>query len=411
LVLALAACAPSSDDDSDTAESAPDAIVETGVIVADGQATQTAEVSENSIKLTGPSADKYQSTLVPGSIFVAARGGSKNPDGFLRRVVSMSRAGGDLVVNTKPATLTDAIVSGAMNATSGTKPLDMNSELHIDSPSTKSFDTIEIDFADKPLFDNIDDIDGVKFHELIKLDRALLSSRPFVNVDMRIADRKVTRFTALVQGNLDTSVSASGSVTADGAFDAKTLAALKAKKHQVQRVIYQSPNVPLPTISIGRVPVSPAVKFTVTLQCDLAFGGLFSAKAGVEAKSYVRLGGVLENGAWQAPIKSSFDIKPTFAIDTPGEVDAKCAIVTEAELSAYGTAGVSMTVAPYVDFSVSADEASRGGLPHGYFSFVVDAGADGSMHGKNDIFGLAASDLEHSLVQWKTSTPLKGHTH
>src|SRR5207247_664056 len=124
---------------------------------------------------------------------------------------------------------------------------------------------------------------------------AKLTARPFVNVDLHIADRKVTRFTALVQGNLDTSVKATATVTADGTVDAKALEALRAKKHHVERVVYQSPRVPLPTISIGRVPVSPAVKFTVTLACDLAFGGTFSAKAGVEAKSYVRLGGVLEN--------------------------------------------------------------------------------------------------------------------
>ncbi len=397
-VLSLAACAASGGEDVDSTDSSPDAIVEVGVVVADPAATQVAAVEDGRVRLSGPSADKY-ATLAPGSIFVGARGGAKNPDGFLRRVARLTREGAELVVETTPATLTDAVVSGALNASSGTKPLDDEpNALHALSESTRSFQEIDIDFGGVPLFDDTDDVGAGKLHEQIVLDKAVLSARPFVSVDMRIADRKVTRFTALVQGNMDTSVQATAHVTLEGDADADALRALAQKHHAVSRTIYESPRVPLPTISIGRVPVSPAVKFTVTLACDLAFGGALDARAGVDAKSYVRLGGVLDKGIWQPPIKSDFDIQPTFAIDHAGAIDARCAIETQVELSAYGASGVTMAVAPFVDFSVAAGQAPRDNI---YFTYRVDAGADGVMHGKNDVFGLAASDLERSLVQWK----------
>ncbi|HEY8079816.1 MAG TPA: hypothetical protein VIF62_37050 [Labilithrix sp.] len=403
-ILSLAACASSGGDDVDATDQSPDAIVEAGVVVADPAATQVATVEDGRVRLSGPSADKYAS-LAPGSIFVGARGGAKNPDGFLRRVTRLSREGSELVVETTPATLTDAVVSGAMNASSGTKPLDETEGLHALSESAKSFGEIDIDFGNVTLFDNVDDVGGAKLHEQIVLDKAVLSARPFVNVDMQIAERKVTRFTALVEGNMDTSVHATAHVTLDGTPDADALKALAAKHNTISKVIYESPRAPLPTISIGRVPVSPAVKFTVTLTCDLAFGGTFDAQAGVEAKSYVRLGGVFEKEAWQDPIKSDFDIQPSFTINRAGPIDARCAIETQVELSAYGVGGVTMSVAPYVDFGVSPPASTRDNM---LYPWQVDAGADGVMHGKNDVFGLPESDLERTLVQWKGKA-LTGH--
>src|SRR5205823_2336632 len=160
----------------------------------------------------------------------------------------------------------------------------------------------------------------------------VLTATPVVDIDLRIHEGKVSRFVAMVQGNLDTSVKATATVTGEGDVDVDTLAALRAKKHDVSRVVYQSSRVPLPTIAVGGVPISPSVQFTVTLRCSLSFGGPLVAHAGVEAKSFVRLGAVYDKGAWGAPIRSDFDINPTFSLERSGEVDARCAIEASAEL-------------------------------------------------------------------------------
>lgn len=192
-------------------------------------------------------------------------------------------------------------------------------------------------------------------------------------------------------------------VSAEGDVDAAVLAELRTRKHEVKRVLYQSPRVPLPTLAVGGVPISPSVRFTVTLRCQLAFGGPLVAHAGVEAKSYVRLGGVYDGAVWGPPIRSDFAIKPSFTIERGGEIDARCAIEADAELSAYGDSGITMSVAPYVDFGVKAD----GATPQLY-RFRVDAGATGAMHGRADVFGVRSEDLERRLVDWKAPQLLEG---
>lgn len=403
--LALAGCAASAADDAASSEEAPQAIVASAVVVADQAAIHAAIVEADRVRIPTVAGARYRD-LRPGTIFAGARGDAngKNPDGFLRRVTAVQSSDAEIVITTTPATLTEAIVSGGLlTSSNGGRTLDH--DLTTKPLSGSQLSGIDIDFADKPLFENDDVIEGTTFHESIHLDRAVLSARPTVDVDLRIKDNQVSRFTALVEGNMDTSVRATATVTADGPIDDAKLAALRAQKHQVRRVIYQSPHVPLPTLSIGNVPVSPAIEFTVTLACDLAFGGTFNAQAGVEAKSYVRLGGVYAQGAWQPPIKSDFDIRPSFTIDHAGAIDARCALETQAQLFAYGTSGVSLAIAPYVDFNVV--NASSLDQPYPY-KFKVDAGASGVMHGQKDVFGVKPEELERALVEWKTDAPLSG---
>jgi hypothetical protein len=396
-------------DDAET-DGTADALVAPSVVVADSHATQAAEVLEDRVRLPIAAAERYRS-LASGSIFVGARGATtgKNPDGFLRRVVAVSEEAGVLVITTTRASLTDAIIHGAVRTSSGGPPIDGDgvSGQSLTPLTRKELNGIEIDFANKALFDGVDEIEiagkKTRFVESIRLERAVFSSKPVVDIDLRIKDGKVSRFTGKVEGNLDTSVRATATVTAEGDVDPAVLAELRTRKHEVKRVLYQSPRVPLPNLAVGGVPISPSVQFTVTLRCQLAFGGPLVAHAGVEARSYVRLGAVYDGAAWGPPIRSEFSIKPSFTLDHGGEIDARCAIEADAELSAYGDSGITMSVAPYVDFGVK----SGGAAPQPYH-FRVDAGADGSMHGKADVFGVRQEDLERKLVEWKAPALLEG---
>jgi hypothetical protein len=166
--------------------------------------------------------------------------------------------------------------------------------------------------------------------------------------------------------------------------------------------------VPLPTLSVGRVPVSPSVQFTVALRCDLRFGGPLAAEAGVDATSFVRLGAVYEQGVWADPIASEFSITPTFAMSRGSKAFARCALETSAELFAYGVGGVTMQVAPYVDIDVF--ERSNSELVSPEVRYHVEAGARGTMRGRADVFGVAPGDLERHLVDWKSPDALEGTT-
>jgi len=414
LLAPIAGCADGSSGEAGAPSGAEsDALVADSVIVADPQATAAAEVLEDRVRLPLAVAERYRA-LAPGSIFVGARGAtsSKNPNGFLRRVTSVAVEGDALVLTTTGATLTDAILRGAVRTSSGGFSIDDHGadsqSLTGVRPLTRNeLNGIAIDFADEALFDGEDSVDvgGKKAHfvESIRLERAVLQAKPVVDIDLRIHDGKVSRFVAKVEGNLDTSVKALATVTGEGVIDAQTLGELRSRKHEVKRVLYQSPHVSLPTFAVGGVPISPSVQFTVTLRCELAFGGPLVAHAGVEAKSYVRLGAVYEDAAWGPPIRSEFDIRPSFTLDRGGEIDARCAIEADAELFAYGTSGVTMTVAPYVDFSVKPEAT-----PPDTYRFRVDAGATGAMHGRAAVFGVLAADLERPLTTWKAPGLLEG---
>lgn len=415
--LALAAgCAASPEGADGAAEPEGDALVAGAVVVADPDATTEAEVLEDRVRLPLAVAERYR-TLAPASIFVGARGAptGKNPNGFLRRVTSVAASGDALVVMTTPAILTDAILRGAVRTSSGGFSIDDHSSVSQSlKPLTRNeLKGIAVDFADEPLFegDEIVEVAGktARFVESIRLERALLTSTPVVDIDLRIHDGKVSRFVAKVEGNLDASIRATATVTGEGDLDEQTFAELRTRKHEVRRVVYQSPHIALPTFAVGGVPISPSVQFTVTLRCTLAFGGPLVAHAGVEAKSYVRLGGVYDGAAWGPPIRSEFDIKPSFTLERGAEADARCAIEADAELFAYGISGVTMSVAPYVDFGVKAEPKASVTAPQSY-RFRVDAGANGSMRGRAAVFGVLPTDLDRSLVDWKAPALLEGVT-
>ena len=408
--VACGATACTQDDGAETEEGATDAAevrVSPQVVVADTRAADATEVQEGKLLIPLDAAEKYRA-LSPGTVFVGARGGSssKNPDGFLRRIVSTNVEGPNVVFVTSPATILDAIVDGNLKTSSGSVNLDGD---HLSA--NKSVTSIDLDFSKQPLVDNVETITTAagetKFFESITIDTGFLKSRPSVDIDLRIKEGKVTRFMSKVEGNLDSSIVASARVTAEGPVNEEVLTALREKRHQVKKTLYQSKRLPLPTFAVGRIPVSPAAQFTVSLTCDIGFGGPMKAVTGVEAKSYVRLAGIFERGDWAPPSTSEFDIKPSFELEHAGVLDARCAIMMDAELSAFGVGGVTMTVAPYLDFEVERGplgaSADRVAPP---FFWNVQAGATGAMKVRADVFGVPQLDRE--LVDWKAPAPITG---
>jgi hypothetical protein len=387
------------------------------VVVADPATTRAAVVFADRIELgLSPEVEGYR-TMAKGTIFAGARADSSvlrpaNPEGFLRRVVAVRQDGARLIVDTETASLTDAIVHGSVRASNGAAQVDAESSMSLQAvrrDRRQALRGIAIDFSDKPLFEGTDYIEigdkRARFVESVRLDRAVFRAEPVVDIDVQIRDGKVQRFVGKVEGDLDTSVSAAIDVSADGDIDEEVLAELGRRKHSVTRVLYESGRLKLPNFAVAGVPVSPSVRFAVTLRCELAFGGAIAAHAGVEAKSLVRMGAVFDaaRGGWGPPIRSDFAIHPSFTMERAGAIDARCSIETDAELSVYGIPGVTMSVAPFVNFNVT-EAPSPSTLHH----FRVDAGADGRMQGRVNIFGVPDGNLDRKLVEWKGQSVLEG---
>lgn len=380
------------------------------LLVADRHASLTAEVEPDRIRLPVAGNERWVA-LKPGTLVVAPRGlpDGTNPDGFLRRVLSSSVVGDYVTIVTAPAALTDVIVDGSVRASTAGGRVDD----HLTAASSGG--TVEVDLADEPLFENVDEItvgDSVsRFTETIRLTRAAVTTRPNVEVDLSVKAGKLTSFWAKLEGNLDASIQAVVDVTSDAPAGAAALAALRERRHTARKVLYESERVALPTFAVGQVPVSTSVKLTVALDCQLSFGGPVHAEAGVEAKSYVRAGGVYRNGEWQPPMKSELDVRPSLVVTGGAETEARCAVETHAELFVYGRSGMEMSVAPYVDFLMSEAVKPSAGFKQAFgreWLYTVQAGATGGMRAKENVFGMAPEELERTLVDWKAGEPLTG---
>lgn len=418
-VIAVGCAKPEGEEDQGVSEANVE--VAPSVVIADGPTENAVEVKDDSVRIPVAMAHRYLA-MPPGTVFVGGRAliprgaaaSAKNPDGFLRRVVSTRTEGDSAVIMTTPATLTDAIVNGQMKASShgGAGSFD---ELSTRAETFK----IDLDLAGQTLFDNVDEVPSAtgttRFHEFIKIEQGKLFARPNVDFDLAIRGGKVTRFLAKVEGQLKMNLGALTEVVAEGAVSPSTNKALYAIPHEVTKVVYKSDRMPLPTIMVGKVPVSPAVQFTVTMKCKLAFGGPLAARAGIDADSYIRVAALQQNGAWGPPSKSQFDIKPSFTVDRASPTEARCTLESDAEISAYGTAGLMMSVAPYVDFMVSGSSElpttttkteETSGLPvktlkDNVLIWSTVAGATGWLRGKPDVFGITA--LDQPLAEWKAA--------
>jgi hypothetical protein len=419
-----AGCAARSDDEDDDVESTEAHVeVAPAVIVADQPATLAAEVLADSIRIPSTAGKPY-ANLAPGTVFVGARGDAhgKNPDGFLRRVDSARTEGDVVILMTHPATLTDAVVDGVLSAStvSGTSAGIDNNELK----STPKGFQLDLDFSKATLFDNVDEVEvdkkKTRFAESIHFEHAHLAAAPAIDIQLEIHGGKVTRFISKIEGQVDLSIAALTEVKIDVDKPGTTSStsdplpnairtALREKRHSVSQVVYDSGRLPLPTFNLGNVPVSTSVAFTVTLRCDLAFGGPLRTHAGVDGKSTIRLAALQQDGVWSPPSKSAFDLKPSFTIDHGSDVDAHCELEMAAELGAFGATGVTMSVTPYVDFGVhranvplTPTTALRTTSTYGW---TASAGATSAMHGQADVFGVGSVELP--IATWKAQ-PLTG---
>lgn len=404
---ALAIGCANEPSDEASEETAPLSVVAPSVVVADPQTTQASEVYEDRIRLPRAVAGRYRS-LPTGSIFVGARGDaeSKNPDGFLRRVTSVSDDADFVVIATTKASIGDAILNGNIRTSNGGQTIDDHGAVETASrtpDASRGFRGIRLDLPPESIFDGVDEIDigGTKtrFLESVRIDGGTFVSKPVVGVDLRIRDGKVERFASKIEGNLETSLHTTATVIAEGDVNEHVLAALRSRRHVTDRVLYRSPQLPLATVDVGGVPISASAQFSVTLHCEIAFGGPLVAHSGLEANSYVRLGGSYDRVSGWTPIAASeFVIKPSLSLDRASEVQAVCAIRADASLSAYGDSGITMSVAPYVAFAVEGNET-----PTPTFRYRSEGGARGSMRGDARVFGLLPENLDRELGTWTAS--------
>jgi hypothetical protein len=284
----------------------------------------------------------------PGDLIVGA-GGS----GFLRQVTRVARQADQIVVDTAPASLTDAIIEAEYTS----QLLDDKSDL-----SGPSLNGVFLGFGNTEL--------AAGGGATVTITKGSFAFHPAVDIALDIRDSVVHRFDLVASGDLD----------ADLAFHVEGHGQTEVT---VGKDLWTSPPQAF-VQTIGTVPVVEVVTVTVSAELSLASDdGMFSLDIGASAHARVEAGQRYIEGTWNpAGTLDTLTIDPSDPVFTGStSVHAELALPVQLQVSFYDLAGPYVALAP----NVAATYAPADGL-------VADWGLTGSFGGSVDLLGAGNDD-------------------
>jgi hypothetical protein len=424
------ACASSSDatPSEGSAPSAGTATLHVGTVVVPSLLANVAVVAADRVEFPASAIDALG---VPraGTILVSDRQlpgtSGRNPEGFLRKVVSTRVEGDRLILDTEDAALQEAVDDLDIQATVQLPPL------ALDGPATESapLDTLKtggttlklIDFSGKKLLDysgsvTLPNQKTVGFDAFANVEKGTLQFSPSYDVGMKLGFLKVKEAHVIGKGQLDGELLVDAGVKLTSTLDSQSFSQLVAKglaKSQTTRIAEYS--VDLGSLVAGPIKIPIGVDFTTDVVCDFAWGGGVEVKAGAKISSSMTVG-----VAYDAGFKAIYDKKSSFVPEGPtfvadGAVRAKCAIVPRLKFKFFGLASAEITARAYAGVGGSItcggtdSKGNKLALVHG----DLQAGVNATVLAKVDVLKLhyqkacTLFDANQS-VQWDRAFPLPG---
>ena len=346
---------------------------------------------------------------VAGDVLVGAKGGAKNPWGFLRKVTGFpAQQGGSIVVPTAPATLQDAVTQAKFQTTLASPKLTATGPVTTASGAvhplggvgTSGGTTVKLlDFSGTKLLDvsnsaTLASGNTVGYSAHAAVTTGTLDFSPSFDIGADIEPNFSDPLASLQEFH----VTATGALAADlelnlgmdltGNMTGTDLAQLIAQG------VLQSPSatladypVDLGTISLGIIDIPVHAQFTATLACDLSYGGGLGVDVGAKATGSVTAGFAYKNSTMTpvfAHTESFTLIGPTYTMDSA--VHVRCSVRPLFDLSFFDVAAGSVYADPHVSLDAAA-ECSASALT-GTVSGSAQAGIDAVASASVDVFGL-----------------------
>ncbi|MCS6899631.1 MAG: hypothetical protein RMJ98_05095, partial [Myxococcales bacterium] len=296
----------------------------------------------------------------PGDILLGERQqrgvvSGNNPQGFFRKVVSVQRQGGHIVVLTEPASLTEAFQQLHFEASIQGPTLTAEGpagELNPDGlgylPQGKGKPIEIFNFSGKSLFDVKEGVQvggkNVGFHAFAKVDTGFLKFTPSYDIKADVTPPKfgldgislpkLNSFKASATGALDAQLVMHLGLKLDSELDSATFTQLVAQKiFKAKDANLADYNLDLGSVKAGPISIPINVQFTAVLSCDFVWTGGAEVKYGGKANASITAG--LKYESEQIfPIfekSASFEqIGPNWTLD--GLVRVKCAIAPTLQL-------------------------------------------------------------------------------
>lgn len=346
----------------------------------------------------------------PGSILAGDRSATneKNPNGFLRKVVSTSHTVDGLIVETEQALVTDAVQEGSFQFNADTPALGATGpKAHKGKnpglSSQGNGDPIKLlDFAGKTLLDEKGTVElgggqTVDFHASATTTKGSVNFTPSWDIGAEIGFFKVKEFHAVATGEVSAEIEIDAQLDTSTTLDGDALAQLIAQKvsKSTDTTLWDYP-INLGTAHIGPLPIPISAEFKTTIACDFAYGGKLEVLVGANGSAKITAGLRYENGDF-TPV---FDHGEGFNLTGPaytmgGAIKLRCDLKPRFELKFYDLASAEIWADAYASVYGAAQCGS--GQLTGQVEGEAYAGAMAAVHARADAFGLVKFDKECTL--------------
>jgi hypothetical protein len=426
LVVLAAACGSASSGGGDVpAQNAFPAGTGSGTVELAKNTQVLSQALSDSVKVTAtdltfPSGGDALLSKKPGDILVSDRqtagSSGKNPNGFLRKVKSVTKTADGVVISTEAATLQESFqrlafaakitgpklnaagpVAQAQHLAPGLHPQGGGNPINI------------IDFSGKSLFDlnesiAIDTVPPkmIDFHAFAKVNKGSLDFTPSWDLGADISGLSINGFHATGTGTLTAALELEAGIKTSTDLDSDSFTKLLAKKifKSDSNVIADYP-IDLGKIGVGFLSIPVSADFKATLACDFEYGGNVDVVAGANATATVTAGVKYEAGKLSPVFTkdgSFMQVGPTWT--TSGLVRIKCAITPDFSVKLYDLAMAEIWATGYASVSGSLS-CSQAMPPVATVAGEAYAGLKAGVHAKVDILGY---HLDKSCTLFKVET-------
>jgi hypothetical protein len=377
------------------------------LLVTDDGLGRDVEVSADALTVTRTGHESLLD-LPAGKLIVGRRGGAKNPDGFLRRVSSVTTEGSKIVIHTEGASLSEAIVTGDLHEASSPALADPgSSDMSLGPREFGGLLGGKIDISNAVVLDERDigsstgavSASGVKLAAHAEVTSGYIDFRPRVETDLHFAHRKLEHFRVSATADLDAKFEVDIDVKGEGTVTTELSHSVKTTK---KKQLIKFPRMRLPPQFIGPVPVYEAIELAVVIGCDFTIKGDVHVRTGLQVSGHFSAGADYGAHGWQklgsAP---TFKVTPTFDATTAGNLEVSCGLTPQVSVLFYDMAGPTLSIGPYI--STEVDNTS------GSLKWGVHPGVHADLAAELSLFDRSIASSSISIFDWKSDKPLLGN--
>ena len=399
-----------SSNDSGTS-SGDDVVISQNALVASSDFERTVAVSSSRLEAPISGNEGFLDQVVPGKVLVGSRSdlpGSKNPEGFLVRVVSVTRTGAMATITTEPAALNEVIEQGSFGVTSTAVAFSGGSggSSGVSAQAGGSVGkTIDVVFQSQDLYTFDESVAGAQGNAQVS-GKVSLKEGHFKFAPELSYQADIKKAFGFIPTGVKFEAKASGELDASAMISADIAAAANANlQANYEKIIggkpvsiFVSAPAPLPSVKVGPINVTSSAQLRIDATCTVKdTGGDAHATAGVKVLGKAAAS-VKYDGAWTHTAEKTLTATPSLTYEAKGKAEIDCKLEGVVAIKLFGAATAEITIGSSVVFA-GQGMAMSGQQPTG--SCFLKAGVEGNFNGKLEVLGFKVASKQFQLFDYE----------